>query len=76
MNEERHEKKAYWLVIMRPQFLTGGDTKGLCSALPDGRAELLGFSCCQIVEQWFFRVVKEVNNEKRWRVPDRIDRVM
>ncbi|WOG80927.1 hypothetical protein DCAR_0100086 [Daucus carota subsp. sativus] len=29
MNEERHERKAYWLVIVRPQFLIGGDTKGL-----------------------------------------------
>nr|DAD42149.1 TPA_asm: hypothetical protein HUJ06_000379 [Nelumbo nucifera] len=26
--------------------------------------------------QWFFRVVKELNNENRWRMPDRIDRVM
>ncbi|KAL5852132.1 hypothetical protein ACOSQ3_007250 [Xanthoceras sorbifolium] len=24
MNEERHARKAYWLVIVRPQFLTGG----------------------------------------------------
>ena len=39
-----------------------------------GRAELLVFSCCQKVEQWVFRVVKELNNENRWRVPDRIDR--
>jgi hypothetical protein len=75
MNEERHERKAYWLVIVRPQFLTGGDTKGLCPSIPwRGRAELLVFSSCQ--EQWFFRVVKELNNENRWRVPDRIDRVM
>ncbi|KAG5576151.1 hypothetical protein H5410_056285 [Solanum commersonii] len=41
-----------------------------------GRAELLVFSCCQRVEQWFFRVVKDLNNENRWRVPDRIDQVM
>nr|GLL16984.1 hypothetical protein DCAR_001525 [Ipomoea trifida] len=34
MNEERHERKAYWLVIVRPQFLTGGDTKGLCPSIP------------------------------------------
>ncbi|KAG6735399.1 hypothetical protein POTOM_062040 (chloroplast) [Populus tomentosa] len=33
MNEERHERKAYWLVIVRPQFLTGGDTKGLCPSI-------------------------------------------
>ena len=79
MNEERHERKAYWLVIVRPQFLTGGDTKGLCPSIPwidRGGAELLVFSCCQSVEQWVFRVVKELNNENRWRVPDRIDRVM
>ncbi|CAA7019114.1 unnamed protein product [Microthlaspi erraticum] len=29
MNEERHARKAYWLVIVRLQFLTGVDTKGL-----------------------------------------------
>ena len=29
MNKERHERKTDWLVIVRPQFLTGGDTKGL-----------------------------------------------
>lgn len=44
------------------------------SALPSigwkGRA--FGFSCCQRVEQWFFRVVKELNNENRWRVPDQL----
>ncbi|KAK8509857.1 hypothetical protein V6N12_001929 [Hibiscus sabdariffa] len=36
MNEERHARKgkAYWLVIMRPQFLTGGDTKGLRPSIP------------------------------------------
>ncbi|PPR91378.1 hypothetical protein GOBAR_AA29305 [Gossypium barbadense] len=36
INEERRVKKgkAYWLVIMRPQFLTGGDTKGLCPSIP------------------------------------------
>ncbi|KAK8984985.1 hypothetical protein V6N11_073135 [Hibiscus sabdariffa] len=36
MNEERRERKgkAYWLVIMRPQFLTGGDTKGLRPSIP------------------------------------------
>ncbi|KAL1803398.1 hypothetical protein ACET3Z_032045 [Daucus carota] len=34
MNEERHERKAYWLVIVRPQFLIGGDTKGLCPSIP------------------------------------------
>ncbi|MCD9640582.1 hypothetical protein HAX54_025960 [Datura stramonium] len=33
-NEERHERKAYWLVIVRPHFLTGGDTKGLCPSIP------------------------------------------
>ena len=75
MNEERHARKAYWLVIVRPQFLTGGDTKGLCPSIPwidrrEGRA--FGFSCCQRVEQWFFRVVKELNNENRWRVPDQL----
>ncbi|KAG9455499.1 hypothetical protein H6P81_000007 [Aristolochia fimbriata] len=63
MNQERHERKAYWLVV-RPQFLTGKDTKRLCPpSLWDGRA--VGF-----------HVVKELNNENRWRVPDRIDRVM
>jgi len=36
----------------------------------------LVFSCCQRVDQWFFRVVKELNNENGWRVPDRIDQVM
>nr|KYP43983.1 Uncharacterized protein ORF91 [Cajanus cajan] len=25
---------------------------------------------------WFFHVVKELNNENRWRVPDRIDRII
>nr|DAD43696.1 TPA_asm: hypothetical protein HUJ06_001926 [Nelumbo nucifera] len=34
MNEEGHERKAYWLVIVKPQFLTGGDTKGLCPFIP------------------------------------------
>ncbi|KAI5342594.1 hypothetical protein L3X38_010469 [Prunus dulcis] len=34
MNEERHERKAYWLVIVRLKFLTGGDTKGLCPSIP------------------------------------------
>jgi hypothetical protein len=33
MNKERHERKAYWLVI-ETQFLTGGDTKGLYPTLP------------------------------------------
>jgi len=32
MNEERHERKAYWLVIVRPKFLPGGTPKA--SALP------------------------------------------
>ncbi|KAG9438580.1 hypothetical protein H6P81_021475 [Aristolochia fimbriata] len=63
MNQERHERKAYWLVV-RPQFLTGKDTKRLCPPLWDGRGQLV------------FHVVKELNNENRWRVPDRIDRVM
>ncbi|KAG9438477.1 hypothetical protein H6P81_021583 [Aristolochia fimbriata] len=63
MNQERHERKAYWLVV-RPQFLTGKDTQTpLPPSLWDGRA--VGF-----------HVVKELNNENRWRVPDRIDRVM
>ncbi|KDP36604.1 hypothetical protein JCGZ_08371 [Jatropha curcas] len=34
MNEERHERKAYWLVIVRPQFLTGGGTNGLRPSIP------------------------------------------
>ncbi|PPS08684.1 hypothetical protein GOBAR_AA11954 [Gossypium barbadense] len=36
MNKERRVRKgkAYWLVIMRPQFLTGGDTKGLRPSIP------------------------------------------
>ncbi|KAG9438513.1 hypothetical protein H6P81_021546 [Aristolochia fimbriata] len=41
MNQERHERKAYWLVV-RPQFLTGKDTKRLCPPLSmgwKGRAE-------------------------------------
>lgn len=45
MNEERHERKAYsifyWLLIVRPQFLTGRDTKGLRPPHPierEGRA--------------------------------------
>jgi hypothetical protein len=75
MNEERHERKAYWLVIVRPQFLTGGDTKGLCPSIPWIDREG-GQSFWFFVEQGFFRVVKELNNENRWRVPDRIDRVM
>ncbi|KAK8564754.1 hypothetical protein V6N12_058337 [Hibiscus sabdariffa] len=57
MNEERHARKgkAYWLVIMRPQFLTGGDTKGLRPSIPwidrEGGQSF-----------WFFHVVKELNN--------------
>ena len=55
MNEERHERKAYRLVIVRPQFLTGGDTKGLRPSIPwidrEGGQSF-----------WFFHVVKELNN--------------
>ena len=69
MNEERHERKAYWLVIVRPQFLNGGDTNGLCPPS-------LSIQGMEGQSFWFFRVVKELNNENRWRVPDRIDRVM
>ena len=81
MNEERHERKAYWLVIVRPQFLTGGDTKGLCPSITwidreGGQIFWFFHVVKKLVEQWFFRVVKELNNENRWRVPDRIDRVM
>lgn len=71
MNEERHEIKAYRLVIVRPQFLTGGGTKGLCPSIPwidrEGGQSF-----------WFFfvLVVKELNNQNGWRVLDRIDRVM
>ncbi|KAG9438800.1 hypothetical protein H6P81_021280 [Aristolochia fimbriata] len=61
MNQERHERKAYWLVV-RPQFLTGKDTKRLCPPLYGMEGQLV------------FHVVKELNNENRWRVPDRIDR--
>lgn len=58
--------------------MTGGDTKGPRPSIPwmDREGGLLVFSCCQKVYQWFFRVVKELNNENRWRMPDRIDRVM
>lgn len=66
MNEERHARKAYWLVIVRLQFLTGVDTKGL-------RPSILWIEGQNF---WFFHVVKELNNENRWRVPDRIDQVM
>ncbi|MBA0626515.1 hypothetical protein Godav_004171 [Gossypium davidsonii] len=54
MNEERHARKgkAYWLLIMRPQFLTIGDTKGLRPSIPwidrEGGQSF-----------WFFHVVKE-----------------
>lgn len=69
MNEERHERKAYWLVIVRPQFLTGRDTKGLCPSIPwidrEGGQSF-----------WFFHVVKQLNNENRWRVPDQFDQVV
>ena len=61
MNEERHERKAYWLVIVRPKFLTGGDTKGLCPSIPwidRGEGRAFGLSCCQRVEQWFFVLSK------------------
>lgn len=57
MNEERRARKGktYWLVIMRPQFLTGGDTKGLRPSIPwidrEGGQSF-----------WFFHVVKELNN--------------
>ena len=64
MNEERHERKAYWLVIVRPQFLNGGDTNGLCPPS-------LSIQGMEGQSFWFFRVVKELNNENRWRVPDR-----
>ncbi|KAL0641542.1 hypothetical protein Bca4012_103005 [Brassica carinata] len=61
MNEERHARKAYWLVIVRLQFLTGVDTKGLRPSILwiEGQnfrffhvvKELNnGFSCCQRVE--------------------------
>lgn len=69
MNEERRERKAYCLVIVRPPFLTGGDTKGLYPSIPWIDREG-GQSFC------FFHVVKELNNENRWRMPDQIDRVM
>ena len=69
MNEERHERKAYRLVIVRPQFLPGRDTKGLCPSIPwIDRGGGQSF--------WFFHVVKQLNNENRWRVPDRIDQVV
>lgn len=58
MNEERHERKACWLVIMRPHnSWLEGTPKALLS-LWDGRAELLVFSCCQRVEQCFFVLSK------------------
>lgn len=52
MNEERHARKAYWLVIVRLQFLTGVDTKGL-------RPSILWIEGQNF---WFFHVVKELNN--------------
>ena len=80
MNEERHERKAYWLVIVRPKFLTGGDTKGLCPSIPwidrEGGPSFWFFHVVKELNNVFFRVGKELNNENRWRVPDRIDRVM
>ncbi|KAK5825873.1 hypothetical protein PVK06_020748 [Gossypium arboreum] len=57
MNEESRARKgkAYWQVIMRPQFLTGRDTKGLRPSIPwidrEGGQSF-----------WFFHVVKELNN--------------
>ena len=59
MNEERHERKTYWLVIVRYQFLTGEDTKSLCPSIPwidrEGGQGIFFFF-------WFFHVVKELNN--------------
>ncbi|KAF2323388.1 hypothetical protein GH714_035141 [Hevea brasiliensis] len=31
MNQKRHERTTYWLVIVRPQFLIGGDTKEIAA---------------------------------------------
>jgi hypothetical protein len=68
MNEERPEKNAYWLVIVRPRFLTGGDTKGLFPPSP-WLGELVGvnregghsFSFCFFLcyHFSFFHVIKE-----------------
>lgn len=78
MNEERHERKAYRLVIVRPQFLTGGGTKGLCPSIPwidrEGGQSFWFFFV--LVVKDFVLVVKELNNQNGWRVLDRIDRVM
>src|SRR5690606_39557586 len=52
MNEERHARKAYWLVLVRLQFLTGVDTKGL-------RPSILWIEGQNFR---FFHVVKELNN--------------
>ena len=52
-------------MIVRSQFLTGRGTKGLCPSIPcldrEGGQSF-----------WFFHVVKELNNENRWRVPDQL----
>lgn len=77
MNEERHARKAYWLVIVRLQFLTGVDTKGLRPSILwiEGQ-NFRFFHVVKELNNGFFRVVKELNYENRWRVPDRIDQVM
>lgn len=71
MNEERFKRKTYWLVASDcgiGEF--GGDTKSSALLLYPSKGWKGGQSF------WFFHVVKEWNNKNRWRVPDRIDRVM
>ncbi|CAA6675646.1 unnamed protein product [Spirodela intermedia] len=58
--EKRHERKAY-------SYWLGHQI--LCPSIPwidrEGGQSF-----------WFFHVVKQLNNENRWRMPDRIDQVM
>jgi hypothetical protein len=68
MNEERHERKRYWLMSDCEAAILV--TKGLCPSIP-----CLDREGGQNFWFFYFYVVKELNNENRWRVPDRIDQV-